>query len=94
MITLEHLIEKYCTGIFPDFLTIDIEGLDYSVLSNYDFEKTGPLIIDVEIMGDIGNSMKEMLQKERYKCVLRCGANFIFVKLEFFNRLLFGAENC
>ena len=93
VITLDHLIEKYCAGIFPDFLTIDIEGLDYSVLSNYDFEKTGPLVIDVEIMGDIGNNMKEMLEKKGYKSTFRCGANFIFVKSEFFNRLLFRMEN-
>lgn len=89
VITLDHLIEKYCNGIFPDFLTIDIEGLDYSVLSSYDFEKTGPLVIDVEIMGDIDIRMKEMLEKKGYKSAFRCGANFIFVKSEFFDKLLF-----
>lgn len=92
VITLELLIKNYCNGVFPDFLSIDIEGLDYDVLSSIDLNRNGPLIIDVEIMGDIGLKMKNMLEEQGYKIAFRCGANLIFIKKSNFTKAIYGYE--
>lgn len=84
VITLNTLIKRYCKNIFPDFLTIDIEGMDYDVLSNFDLNVNGPIVIDVEIIGDIGCRMKKMLDNQGYKAIFRCGSNLIFIKSELF----------
>ncbi len=46
--SLEYLIEKYNNGIFPDFLSLDAEGLDYEILNTIDFDNKAPKVICVE----------------------------------------------
>ncbi|SDD72458.1 FkbM family methyltransferase [Pedobacter soli] len=46
--SLSSIIQTYCNGIFPDLLSLDVEGLDESVLESYNFETTKPKIICVE----------------------------------------------
>ncbi len=48
MITLNEVITKYCNGIFPDFLSIDVEGLDLEILKTINFDNNSPKIICVE----------------------------------------------
>jgi FkbM family methyltransferase len=38
-ITLEDLLTKYCAPNYIDYLSIDTEGSEYSILENFDFEK-------------------------------------------------------
>jgi len=49
VITLKELIFTYTSGVFLDFLQIDIEGLFYDVLHSYDFSRNAPIVICVEI---------------------------------------------
>lgn len=46
--TVEQIIEKYCGGVFPDFLSIDVEGMDFDILQSINFEKYRPKVICVE----------------------------------------------
>jgi FkbM family methyltransferase len=46
--TLQSIISKYCNGIFPDLLSLDVEGLDEQILRSIDFEKSTPTIIVTE----------------------------------------------
>jgi FkbM family methyltransferase len=46
--TVEAVLEEYRQGKFPDFLTIDAEGIDEIVIGSIDFENNFPLIICVE----------------------------------------------
>lgn len=46
--SLKHIITNYCNNLFPDFLSIDVEGLDEEILRSYDFSHTKPKIICVE----------------------------------------------
>jgi FkbM family methyltransferase len=46
--TLPNIIQKYCNGIFPDLLSIDVEGLDEKILKSIDFENSSPTIIVAE----------------------------------------------
>ena len=48
LITIEQLIHQYCGGIFPDFLSLDVEGLDFDILRSVPFEKYAPKVICVE----------------------------------------------
>lgn len=50
MLTLEHIIAKYCRGTFPDFLTLDVEGYERQIVEAIPFGKTQPLIICAETM--------------------------------------------
>ena len=47
-IRLQTILEQYTIGIFPDLLTIDVEGLDHSILASIDFETSSPKVICVE----------------------------------------------
>lgn len=47
-VPLPKVIHDYCNGIFPDLLSIDVEGLDFEILKTIEFEKSGPKIICVE----------------------------------------------
>ncbi|MEK7093181.1 MAG: FkbM family methyltransferase [Patescibacteria group bacterium] len=46
--TIDSVIAEYCGGAFPDFLSLDVEGLDYTVLKSIDYEKSAPKVICVE----------------------------------------------
>lgn len=46
--TVAEVLEKYCDGVFPDFLSLDAEGYDLTILKSICWEKTYPKIICVE----------------------------------------------
>ncbi len=47
--TVEEVLNEYASGIMPDLLTIDVEGLDYQILQSIDFSVYRPKVICVEI---------------------------------------------
>ncbi|MCL2046781.1 MAG: FkbM family methyltransferase [Oscillospiraceae bacterium] len=47
-ITINEIVDIYCNGIFPDYLSIDIEGMDLHVLQNADFTLSAPKVISIE----------------------------------------------
>ncbi len=46
--TVASVIDKHCGGVFPDFLTIDVEGMDFQILKSINFESSKPKVICVE----------------------------------------------
>lgn len=46
--TVEKILDEYCDGVFPDILSIDVEGLDFQILKTIDFANNSPKIICVE----------------------------------------------
>jgi FkbM family methyltransferase len=46
--TIDNILNKYCNGTFPDFLSLDVEGLDFEILKSINFEKSFPKVICVE----------------------------------------------
>jgi FkbM family methyltransferase len=46
--TIASLLRKHCPGKLPDFLSIDIEGLDFEIIQAIDFETFKPKVICVE----------------------------------------------
>ncbi len=50
VMSLKTIISKYCDDIFPDFLSLDAEGLDMEILKTIDYDKSYPKVICVETM--------------------------------------------
>lgn len=48
--TLNHILDKYCLNVFPDFLSLDVEGLEDSILNSIDFDKNYPKVICLETL--------------------------------------------
>jgi FkbM family methyltransferase len=48
--TLTDVVESYCAGRFPDFLSIDIEGLELPIFNTIDYDKSSPLVICAETL--------------------------------------------
>jgi FkbM family methyltransferase len=76
MLTLSEIIDRYANGKWPDFLSIDIEGLDYEVLDSCDFSRDYPLVICAEIAG--GRAV-EILDKKGFVTLHRTSGNTIAV---------------
>ena len=67
----------------PDFLTIDVEGLDYDILKSIDFKRYPFKVICVEVGGsdkiNYADAVSSLLEENNYFSLIRCGANLIFV---------------
>jgi FkbM family methyltransferase len=89
--TLPTIIDKYCHGIFPDFMSLDVEGLDMEILQTIEFEKTAPLVICVETISysaRFGEGRKEteiidFLLAHGYQVYADTHLNTIFLKKNF-----------
>jgi FkbM family methyltransferase len=46
--TIQNILCEYNNGVFPDFLTIDAEGLDFEILKTIDYANNAPKVICVE----------------------------------------------
>ena len=79
--TLPDVIKKYCNGDWPDFLSMDIEGMEYESLSICDLSN-GPALMAVEVNYN-GDRFVQMLERKGYFPYLWYRENILFVKKEF-----------
>jgi FkbM family methyltransferase len=91
--TVESILREYRQGEFPDFLTIDAEGIDEIVLRSIDFEKNFPIVICVETISfsNSGKGVKNhdliaFLQSHGYILYADTYINSIFVRKERWER--------
>lgn len=77
--TINEIVATYCKGVYPDLLTLDIEGLDYEVLATADFSQTRPRLIVTEIRPGDEKAVKTLLEKWGYFCYCRMGENLFFL---------------
>lgn len=82
--TVKDVIDQYWQGVFPDLLSIDVEGLDEQILRSIDYSVSSPKIICVETVGADGRrcdeSLRRFLGERGYFALMRCGGNTIFVQ--------------
>ena len=81
--TLQSILDEYNNGRILDYMSIDIEGLEYDVLSNYDLKNNGPKILTLEIIRDntdISSDMMQLLMDADYFLYLKIASNYTFVK--------------
>jgi FkbM family methyltransferase len=79
MITLRHLFEQYVGERTVDFLKIDVEGLEYDVLSTGDWSRFRPRVLVVE--GD-PERVEQLLKGAHYRQTLFDGINSFWVRCE------------
>lgn len=46
--TIPDILNNHYNGLFPDFLSLDVEGMDFAILQSIHFESSFPKIICVE----------------------------------------------
>jgi FkbM family methyltransferase len=88
--TLSSVIKKYFNGIFPDFLSLDVEGMDLQILQSINFEEFAPKVICVEAAeyspigaGKRKTELINFLVSQGYYEYANTNLNAIMVKNEF-----------
>lgn len=83
VVTLNDIVAQYAGGEFPDFLSLDVEGLDFDILKNSLFESSKPVVICVEACfgseSDDSTRLIALLTGCGYALFMRTIANLIFV---------------
>lgn len=85
--TITNIIQKYRNNVFPDFLSLDVEGLDELILKSIDYETSSPTVICVETIsysenggGKKNRSIINFLESKEYLLFADTYINSIFVK--------------
>lgn len=91
--TIANIIEKYCNGIFPQFLSLDAEGLDEQILYSIDYNITAPIVICVETIsfstsgrGVKNHDLINFLENKGYMVYANTYINTIFVQKKYWIR--------
>jgi FkbM family methyltransferase len=90
---LNHVITVYAGNRFPDFLSLDTEGLDIAILEQIDFVNNYPKVICVETLeyspnlaGPKKQRLIDFLLGKDYMLYADTYINSIFVNRKFWNR--------
>jgi len=84
---LNDIIDEECEGVFPDFLTMDTEGLDYDILRSTDFSKSKPKVMCIEVRPEFSPCFNMLMERNGYICYCRMGINLIYVDQIFMGNL-------
>ena len=69
----------------PDYMTIDIEGMEYEVLKDFDLKSNGPKVITIEIShySKNGALLETLLSESGYFLWLKIFHNYTFIKNDY-----------
>lgn len=91
--TIQDIISEYWGGLFPDFLSLDVEGLDMEILESIDFGESVPKVICVETvefsdkgMGEKNTEPIKFLESNGYILYSDTNINSIFVQRKLWER--------
>jgi len=79
--TLDSLIAEV-GGVMPQYMDIDIEGMEWDVLKDYDLLNNGPIIINIELKQYVGE-LKNKILNSGYSLLCQLGENHIYVKADY-----------
>jgi FkbM family methyltransferase len=86
---MRSLITKYCNGVFPDFLSVDVEGIEMEIIEGIDIMLSYPKVICIETMsfskngkGKKNTLLIEFIKQKGYILYADTNINSIFVKKE------------
>jgi FkbM family methyltransferase len=90
LISINRILDKYCDGKFPDFLSLDVEGIDFEIVKSIDFDRHWPKVICVEAAeysargdGARKNDLINFIVSKGYTEYANTNLNAILVKNEF-----------
>jgi len=90
---LNDILEKFWEGKFPDFISLDVEGLDEQIISslNYDIERPKIICVETISFSYTGKGVKnkkiiEFLKSKDYLLYADTNINSIFVDRKFWER--------
>jgi hypothetical protein len=88
VMSVNDIVRDYAHGVFPDFLSVDVEGWDAEIIKSIDFGRGSPKIICVEMFSGMHGQFNHTLQiknalGDKYVMLFKCGANGIFVRRDF-----------
>jgi FkbM family methyltransferase len=91
--TIAEVIREYAGGVFPDFLSIDVEGLDESILHSIDWGASKPKVICVETIsyspkrdGVKNHALISYLESKGYMLIADTYINSLFVDTALWNK--------
>lgn len=86
---ISDVLNEYNNGVYPDFLTLDAEGIDEIVIHSIDFEKCFPKVICVESISfsTSGQGVKNIdlisfIEQKGYLLYADTNINSIFIRKE------------
>lgn len=90
MRTLNDIVDEYLNGKFPDFIDIDVEGMDQIVLASCDFSKSSPKLICVEGRTAVFNEllMNKKCAGGSYRPYCKVGVNTIYLRDDIYDKVL------
>lgn len=84
--TVTDIVKQFNKGIFPDLLSVDVEGLDESIIRSIDFKASAPTVICLETIsysnngkGEKDSVMSQYLKTQGYMVYADTNINTIFV---------------
>jgi FkbM family methyltransferase len=81
VLTAKEIIDTYNNGVWPDFLDIDVEGLDKEIIESIDFKGEGPIVICAESAGT------KVMRQKGYEVYAFMG-DTIYLRKDIHERLL------
>ena len=85
--TLDNLLLKYAPeATYFDFLSLDVEGAEFSVLKSIDYDRTqfGIVLVEADEHNEMKNiAMREFLEKEGYRFLFEYERSYWFVNANF-----------
>lgn len=81
--SVNRIVERFCGGVWPAFLSVDIEGLDHAVLESADFSASAPMVICVETRRHETEARRALLEQKGFFLYCRMGENLFFVRKDF-----------
>jgi FkbM family methyltransferase len=93
LVNINTILEKYFNGKAPNFISLDVEGLDLEILKSLNFNKFKPEIICVETLGYDENQLTfkineivEFMNFNGYEIYADTRVNTIFCRKELFKK--------
>jgi FkbM family methyltransferase len=93
--TLKNVLDEYFNGVFPQYLSIDAEGVDEIIIKDIDFENNYPIVICIETISfsTSGNGIKNIklikyIESKGYLLYADTNINTIFVRKSFWQKVI------
>lgn len=82
MKSLQSILDENKVSQCPDYMSIDIEGMEFDVLKDFDLKNNGPKVMTLEIneYSRYGEALKDLILDAGYFLWLKIGENSTFVK--------------